>query len=95
LVGAATLALFATYTAWTFTSLLRPTNQGDAWVGSGQILLYLLAFWLTLALVSLGASRRWVHAASTLGPATVTVFTLPGLDSRVDEIFENDRLLGT
>jgi len=57
--GNLALGLFAAYTAWTFASLLWAPNRGDAWVGAGQTLLYLLTFWLAVALVSLGASRRW------------------------------------
>jgi hypothetical protein len=37
--------------------------------------LYLLAFWLALSFVSLAASRRWVLAASAIGPAIVAAFT--------------------
>ena len=43
---------------------------------AGQPLLYLLAFWLAVALVSLGASRRWVFAATALGLALVAALTL-------------------
>src|SRR5215208_1369649 len=50
------LALFAAYTAWTFASLLWSANRGDAWLGAGQTLLYLLAFWLSVSFLSLGAS---------------------------------------
>ena len=57
--GNLALGLFAAYTARTFASLLWAPNRGDAWVGAGQTLLYLLPFWLAVALVSLGASRRW------------------------------------
>src|SRR5215212_7367887 len=56
--GSLALGLFAAYTAWTFASLLWSPNQGDAWLGAGQTLLYLLAFWLAIALVLRGASRR-------------------------------------
>ena len=57
------LGLFGAYTAWTFASLLWSPNQGDAWLGAGQTLLYLLAFWLATGSISLGASRRSVLAA--------------------------------
>src|SRR5215208_5376461 len=74
--GNAALGLFAAFAVWTFASLLWSSNRGDAWVGAGQTLLYLLTFWLAVGLVSLGASRRWVLAASALGPTLVAVFTL-------------------
>src|SRR5918995_438926 len=53
------LGLFAAYTAWTFASLLWSPNRGDAWLGAGQTFFYLLAFWVVVALLGLGASRRW------------------------------------
>jgi len=69
------LGLFAAYTAWTFASLLwSPNHRGDAWVGAGLTVIYLLAFWLAVSFVSLGASRRWVLAASAIGPAIVAAF---------------------
>src|SRR5215210_4803247 len=89
------LGLFAAYTAWTLASLLWSPNRGDAWAGAGQTLLYLLVFWLAVGLVSLGASRRWVLAASAIGPAIVAALTLPSLLSRTDDLFENSRLVGT
>ncbi len=89
------LGLVAAYTAWTFASLLWSPNRGDAWLGAGQTSLYLLAFWLALGLVSLGASRRWVLTASALGPALVAAFTMLTLVPRVEDLFENNRLLGT
>ncbi len=89
------LGLFAAYTAWTFASLLWSANQGDAWLGAGQTLLYLLAFWLTLSLILLGASRRWALAASVVGPAIIAALTLPALASRIEDLFESDRLVGT
>src|SRR5215203_2926763 len=58
--GTVALSLFGAYTAWMFASLLWSPNRGEAWIGAGQTLLYLLAFCLALGLVSLGASRRWV-----------------------------------
>src|SRR5829696_1459373 len=94
--GNLALGLFAAFTMWTFASLLWSPNQGDAWVGAGQTLLYLLAFWLALGLVSLGASRRWVLAASALGPAVVAALTLLSLTPpRIEELFESSRLEGT
>lgn len=89
------LGLFVAYTAWTLISLLWSANKGDAWLGAGQTYLYLLAFLVTVALISLNASRRWVLAASTLGPATIAAFTLLALPSRMGELFDNDRLVGT
>src|SRR5215212_11744945 len=94
--GNLALGLFAIYTAWTFASLLWSPNQGDAWAGAGQTLLYLLMFWLAVVLVSLGASRRWVLAASAMGPAIVAALTLLSLTPpRIEELFLNDRLEGT
>ena len=52
----AALGLLTAYTAWTFASLLWSPNPGDAWVGAGQTLMYLLAFWLAASFVSLGVS---------------------------------------
>src|SRR5829696_9022883 len=100
--SALALALFAAYAAWTFASLLWSPNQGDAWLGAGQTLLYLLAFWLAVGLLSLGASRRWALAASAGGPAMVAALTWWQLIPRMDEFFygeaefgEAGRLLGT
>src|SRR5215218_249740 len=95
-VGNAALGLFAAYTVWTFASLLWSPNQGDAWLGAGQTLLYLLAFWVAAGLVSLGASRRWVLAASAIGPALVAALTLLSLTPpRIEELFYDSRLEGT
>src|SRR5215218_8163002 len=74
--GNLALGLFATYTVWTFASLLWSPNQGDAWVGAGQTFLYLLMFWLTVGLVSLGAPRHWALAASVGGPTIITIITV-------------------
>lgn len=94
--GTLALGLFAAYAAWTFASLLWSPNAGDAWLGAGQTLLYLLAFWVAVTLVALGASRRWVLAASALGPAVVAAFTLLALDSQLEDLFDGgDRLIGT
>jgi hypothetical protein len=89
------LGLFTAYAAWTFASLLWSPNLGDAWLGAGQTLLYLLTFWLAVTCVSSGASRRWVMAASVLGPAVVAGFMLPALGPRVEDFFSYDRLSGT
>src|SRR5215218_7851526 len=95
-LSTAALVLFAAYTVWTFASLLWSPNQGDAWLGAGQTLLYLLAFWLAASLVWLGASRRWVLAASVMGPAIVAALTLLSLTPpRIEELFDNSRLEGT
>src|SRR5215204_460563 len=98
----AALGLFATYAAWTFASLLWSPNQGDAWLGAGQTLLYVLTFWVALTLVASGASRRWVLAASAIGPAIVAAFTLLVLVPRFEILFSYDeatltyeRLMGT
>ena len=94
--GNLALGLFGAYAVWTFASLLWSPNQGDAWVGAGQTLLYLLMFWLAVGLISLGASRRWVLAASAIGPAVVAALTLLSLTPpRIEELFENNRLEGT
>jgi tetratricopeptide (TPR) repeat protein len=94
--SAVALALFAAYAAWTFASLLWSPNRGDAWLGAGQTLLYLLAFWLAVSLVSLGASRRWALAASAGGPAIVAVLTWRQIIPRMDGLFYDDgRLIGT
>ena len=92
--GAVALGLLAAYTAWTFASLLWSPNWGDAWWGAGQTLLYLLAFWLSVGLVSLGASRRWALAASAVGPVLVAAFTLPRLAPDVGALFVEGRLTG-
>lgn len=88
-------ALLALYAAWTFASLLWSPNRGDAWLGAGQTLFYLLAFWVAVTLVTLGASRRWALAASVIGPAVVAAFTLHTLGPRVEELFDDNRLVGT
>jgi hypothetical protein len=93
--GFAALALFSLYAAWTLASLLWSANKGDAWLGAGQTLFYLLVMWAAMTLVALGASRRWVLAASVLGPAAVALFTLLGVQELYDQLFENHRLVGT
>ena len=87
--------LLAAYTTWTFASLLWSPNRGDAWLGAGQTLLYLISFWIAVGLIALGASRRWALLASVLGPAIVALFTLLNLTSRADYLFEDNRLFGT
>jgi tetratricopeptide (TPR) repeat protein len=89
------LGSFVAYMAWTFASLLWSPNQGDAWIGAGQTLLYLLAFCLAVAMVVLGASRRWVLAASVIGPAIVVALTLQVLPDRLEEFLPASRLIGT
>ena len=93
--SALALGLFTAYTAWTFVSLLWSPNKGEAWLGAGQTLLYLLAFWAAIAFVTLGASRRWALAASVLGPAVIAASTLHSLGPRLGELFANNRLIGT
>src|SRR5215218_8161633 len=94
--GNAALGLVAAYTVWTFASLLWSPNRGVAWLGAGETLLYLLAFWVAAGLVSLGATRRWVLAASAIGPAIVAALTLLSLTPpRIEELFLNGRLEGT
>jgi len=87
--------LFAAYAAWTLASLYWSPNRGDAWLGAGLTILYLLTFWLTVTFIALGASRRWILAASAIGPAIIAAFTLPTLTSRIGELFDNDRLIGS
>jgi len=93
--GTLALGLFALYAAWTFASVFWSPNRGDAWLGAAQTLFYLLVFWAAVAFVALGASRRWVLAASVIGPSLVAAFTLPALAPRMGDLFENDRLVGT
>ena len=93
--GVASIVLLTAYTAWTFASLLWSPNRGDAWIGAGLTLLYLLVFWVTIVLIGLGASRRWVLAASAIGPGIIAAFTLPSLAPHIQGMFRNDRLLGT
>lgn len=93
--GGLALGLFAAYTAWTFASILWSPNQGAAWVGAGQTLLYLLAFWISTSMLAQGAYRRWVLAASVAGPAVLAALTLYTLPDRLDDLYQNARLLGT
>jgi hypothetical protein len=88
-----TIVYFALYTAWTFLSLLWAPNRGDAWLGAGQTLLYLLTFWTGVCLAALGTSRRWALITPTLGPATIAAFTLLARPSRVQVLVENNRLI--
>src|SRR5215218_1964511 len=83
----AALGLFGAYTLWTFASILWSPNRGAAWLGAGQTLLYLLAFWLALMLVASGASRRLVLAASAIGPAIAAALTLLFLCPRFENLF--------
>ncbi len=92
--SAMTIAIFISYTAWTFASLLWSPNQGDAWRGAGQTLLYLLAFWVAVGLIASGASRRLVLLATALGPAVVALYTLLNLASSLEYLFEDYRLYG-
>ena len=80
-------SLLTGYTAWTFVSLLWSPNRGDAWFGATTTLFYLLAFWIALAFVTLGASRRWALAASSIGPALVAAFTLSNLAPNIEGLF--------
>lgn len=91
----AATSLFLGYAAWTFLSLLWSPNRGDAWVGSGLTLLYLIAFWLVATLVALGASRRWTLAASAFGPGLVALYTILTLPINIDDYFVSNRFMGT
>ena len=93
--GTIALALLAAYAVWTALSISWSPNRGDAWVGTGQTLLYLLTFGFAAALLAKGASRRWVLAASVLGPSAVAALTLAALVPRIGEMFESDRLVGS
>lgn len=93
--GVLALGLFTAYAAWTFASMLWSPNSGEAWIGAGQTLLYLLVFWVAITFVALGASRRWVLAASVLGPSVIAAFTLSSLVPRLGEIFEDNQVIGT
>ena len=94
-VGVAAAVLFGGYALWTFASILWAPNRGDAWLGAGLTLLYVLAVWVTASLVNAGASRRWALSASALGPAAVAAVTVFSLESRIESLFENGRLMGT
>lgn len=87
--------LLLLYAAWTFLSLLWSPNVGDAWLGAGQTLLYLLAFWMVVGLITLDASRRWVLMASAIGPAIIAVFTLLALSNDTTAMFGESRLEGS
>lgn len=89
------LAFFTGYTGWTFLSLLWSPNRGDAWVGAGQTLLYLLVFAVAVILLARDASRRWVLVASVLGSTGVAALTLATLVPESKNLFENGRLIGT
>ncbi|MDQ3510065.1 MAG: O-antigen ligase family protein [Actinomycetota bacterium] len=93
--SAASTSLLIGYAAWTFASVLWSANRGDAWLGAGLTLFYLLAFWLVMSFVALGASRRRILVASAVGPGLVAAFMVTGMASGVDELFRNERLLGT
>lgn len=93
--GILALALLAAYAGWTLLSILWSPNAGEAWTGSGRTLLYLLGFLISLMLVGLSASRRWVLLASVLGPAAVAAFTLLVPGSEIGELFEDNRLVGS
>lgn len=94
-LGTLAFILFGIYTAWSFVSILWSPNKGDAWLGASLTLLYLLTMWATGALVTMGASRRWVLTASALGPAAVAAFTLWSLDPHLGGFFADSRLIGT
>jgi uncharacterized membrane protein (UPF0127 family) len=93
--AAIALALFGAYTLWTFASILWSPNRGDAWFGAGLASLYLLALCLTVALILIGASRRWVLTAAAVGPSVLAGYTLRSLVASPGDLFENSRLIGT
>lgn len=88
-------ALFTAYAVWTLLSLIWSPDKGAAWEGAGLAILYLLAFWVTVIFVGLGASRRWIFVASIIGPATVAALTLSKLVPHLGKLFEKGRLMGT
>ncbi|MGH3089830.1 MAG: O-antigen ligase family protein [Rubrobacteraceae bacterium] len=90
--SAASTSVFIGYAAWTFASLMWSANRGDAWLGAGLTLFYLLAFWLVISFVALGASRRRVLVASAIGPGLVAAFMIA---SGIEDLFRNERLLGS
>lgn len=94
-IAAVALALFGAYAAWTVASIFWSANQGAAWQGAGLTLMYALTVWIGVALVSAGASRRWMLAVSALGPAVVAALTLLAVSFSPEDLFENGRLSGT
>lgn len=93
--GTVALVVFGLYVAWTFASVLWSPNRGNAWLGAGQTLLYFLLVLVTVSLLVVGASRRWVLAATALGPAMVAAFTFFSITSDPGQFFVNGRLNGT
>jgi hypothetical protein len=93
--SAVAVILLSLYTIWTFLSLFWSPNRGDAWLGAGQTLLYLLVFWIAASLLTVGASRRWTMIASVVGPTLIATLTLSELPSRMHELFDDDRLVGS
>ena len=91
----AATSLLTGYTAWTFVSLIWSPNRGDAWFGATTTLFYLLAFWVALAFLTLGASRRWALVASSVGPALIAALTVPNLALYIEELFRSNRLVGS
>lgn len=90
------LGLFAAFAGWSFASILWASDGGAAWEGAGQTLLYLLGFWAAVALISMGASRRWVLVSSVAGPAAVAALTLLALGrAGAESFFEGGRLEGS
>ncbi|MGI9050740.1 MAG: O-antigen ligase family protein [Rubrobacteraceae bacterium] len=93
--GTVALAAFGLYATWTFASILWSPNRGNAWLGAGQTLLYFLVVLVTVSLLVVGASRRWVLAATALGPAVVAALTFFSIASDPGQLFMNGRLNGT
>lgn len=87
--------LLTAYAAWTLVSFYWSANQGEAWQGTGLVLLYLLVFLTTVAFITQGASRRWVFTVAALGPAAVAAFTVPRMLSNTEVLFEVNRLSGS
>lgn len=50
--------LFVAYAGWSLFSVLWSPDRGDALYDAGLTLLYLVAFWVTVAFIARGASRR-------------------------------------
>ncbi|WP_273887054.1 O-antigen ligase family protein [Rubrobacter naiadicus] len=90
------LGLFAAYAGWSFATMLWSPNRQAAWEGSAQTLSYLVVFWCAVALVSLGASRRWVLFAVVAGASAVAAITLVALAAPgAGELFRGGRFEGS
>lgn len=87
--------LLVAYALWTCASIIWSANRGTAWEGSGQTLLYALAFVAAIIMIEHGAPRRWAIAATVIGATVLAAFTLYVLPDRTDDLYSGARLLGT